>query len=126
MKVASLSLAELIDSDPTALNLFLPKGSRKAKCLQTQVMATYVRVLESLADLNDSLDQLDHSKFMDMEGTAVVALVPADPTSQQGKTKSKRTKMSRIDAIPLPDIGGQMQDSGLTSANDPPISSTTS
>eukprot|EP00973_Karenia_brevis_P073969 10280434-Karenia_brevis.AAC.1 len=45
MKVATLSLAGLIENDPMALNLFLPKGSRKTKCVQTQIMATYVRVL---------------------------------------------------------------------------------
>eukprot|EP00973_Karenia_brevis_P089351 12389572-Karenia_brevis.AAC.1 len=66
-------------------------------------MATYVRVLESLADLNDSLEKLEDSKFADKKEDAVLALVSLDSESPKGKTKSKRTKFSQIGAVPLPD-----------------------
>eukprot|EP00973_Karenia_brevis_P064222 8924735-Karenia_brevis.AAC.1 len=61
LKVASQSLGDVIATDPSTLEQFIPKGTKKSKDARTKIMLLYVRVLKSVLDLKDAITDADEN-----------------------------------------------------------------
>eukprot|EP00973_Karenia_brevis_P003393 467242-Karenia_brevis.AAC.1 len=95
--MADTSFGKMIDSSPEVLGLLVPKGTKKGKNAETNLMLTYVRALRAVADVEEVLNNIPDDQFLlqSPEGQLVPAM------EQVKKKASKRMEATELPAVPL-------------------------
>eukprot|EP00973_Karenia_brevis_P054708 7604413-Karenia_brevis.AAC.1 len=65
LKVSSRSLGDLLHSSSEDMEIFVPKGTKRSKCMRSTIMLLYVKMLRAAHELDDVLKSADVDLFVE-------------------------------------------------------------
>eukprot|EP00973_Karenia_brevis_P077037 10698763-Karenia_brevis.AAC.1 len=65
-KVGSTTLDDMLSKSPEVLSILAPKGSKRSKSSEVNLIATYMKVLQSVVEMDKVLTEFSDDAFVEI------------------------------------------------------------